>query len=282
MYDDVQQIIPSGAKGRNAYQGSHAVQQSGDVGPAGGEPSGSGTFKLQTGNETASEEIASGTITSGIPPLPAGDDDSIYGAPPSPSLPPPTPAPSPSKRRSSALEESVDDSSTPTIPASSSASALTLSGNTRSANPYSSKRGKMTGAIALSSLGHELSGIKDMLRTDMETSAADSLAFRNMIMKRKRQEPDDHLATERLPVARERSAPERLGHEHLVEPQDLAVNAICHMQEVDSDLPIDDQAALVDLFEKENDSAKTYLALKSDALRRAWIKRKITASGSGV
>ena len=53
------------------------------------------------------------------------------------------------------------------------------------------------------------------------------------------------------------------------------------MQEVDSNIPPDDQVILADLFNKEHNSAKTYLALKSDPLQKAWIKHKLTQAGSG-
>ena len=59
---------------------------------------------------------------------------------------------------------------------------------------------------------------------------------------------------------------EHLEHERAKEQQDPKWDAICHMQVVDSDLSPDNQVTLVDLFNKEHDSARTYLALKSDAV----------------
>jgi len=53
------------------------------------------------------------------------------------------------------------------------------------------------------------------------------------------------------------------------------------MQEMETDLSADQQAILADLFDKEHDSAKVYLALKTDPLRKAWIKRRLTQAGSG-
>lgn len=52
------------------------------------------------------------------------------------------------------------------------------------------------------------------------------------------------------------------------------------MQEVDSDLSPDDQVTLADLFTKDHDSATAYLLLKSDAVRKAWIKRKLAQAAS--
>ena len=59
------------------------------------------------------------------------------------------------------------------------------------------------------------------------------------------------------------------------------LDAIHRMQEVDSDLSPHDQVALVDLFEKEHDTAMTYLLLESDSLRKAWIKDILTKAHSG-
>ena len=58
-------------------------------------------------------------------------------------------------------------------------------------------------------------------------------------------------------------------------PMDPMLNAIDRMQELDSDLSPDDQATLADLFNEDTGSAKTYLALKTDPVRKAWIQRKL-------
>ena len=57
--------------------------------------------------------------------------------------------------------------------------------------------------------------------------------------------------------------------EHL--EQNPALRATRHMQEVDSDLSPYDQ----ELFEKKHDIAMTYLLLKSDPIRKAWIRHKL-------
>lgn len=59
------------------------------------------------------------------------------------------------------------------------------------------------------------------------------------------------------------------------------LDAIHRMQEVDFDLSPDDQATLVELFKKDHNSANTYLVIKSDPVRKAWIKRKLTKAGLG-
>ncbi len=101
----------------------------------------------------------------------------------------------------------------------------------------------------------------------------------------------ERLECERLKLERlecERLELERLECEHLEQQkgnrqktEDPMLDAIYQMQEVDSDLPPEHQAILADLFNKEHNSAKTYLALKSDPVRKAWIKHKLTQAGSG-
>ena len=90
MYNDVHQLMLSGAKCKHVYQGSLVVQQapatkSGDVDYAGasGEPSGSTS---QSGFATG--EIGNATMSEN-PPMDNNDD--IYTSPPT--LPPPAPSP---------------------------------------------------------------------------------------------------------------------------------------------------------------------------------------------
>ena len=288
--------MASDAKGENVYQRTLAVQQalvvkSGVVGHAGGELSG-----MSQSDNTA-------TVMSGNPPAEIRDNDD--GDVALPTLPPPTP--SQLKRRFSALSESVGSSFQSTIPDSSSAG---ISRTSRSASSSSSKRGRMIGALALSSLGRELSHMKRLEnernrlererlqhkrleRERLEHKRLEHKRLEHERLERKRLE-HKRLERERLEreqLERERLERERLEHERLekhLEQQvgnrqtmDPMLDAIYHLQQVDSDLPTDDQAILVDLFNKNHDSAKVYLALESDPLRKAWIKRKLTQAGSG-
>ena len=61
----------------------------------------------------------------------------------------------------------------------------------------------------------------------------------------------------------------------LLGQQSPMFRAICHMQEVNSDLLPDDQVTLADLFKKDHDSATAYLLFKTDPVRKAWIKRML-------
>ena len=300
MYEDVKQLMPSGAKGKNVYQGSLATQQSPSR-DAGRRGESSGLSQLD-----AAGSVSMTGIRSGMPPTDDEYED-IYGDAQA-TLPPPTP--SPSKRRFSALE-SVDSSQTP-----QSVSAVTApGGNTpTSRSTTSAKRGRMTSAIAVSSLGHELSDIKDILRQDIEMTKG-SIDVRE---ERKRQEKQDRLDQERINrerrelerqqrererLERERLERERLEREHLererlererLEQERLErervgremkmpnpkVDAILCMQELHSDLSPDDQVTLVDLFNNEPGRAETYLALLTDDVRNTWISRRLAEAAS--
>ena len=231
------------------YQGSLAVQQvpavrSGVVDHA--ELSGS------------TSQMIGEPITSEDPPAQGWEnaDDNIA----LPTLPPPTP--SPSKQRFSTLaSESIDSSSQSAIPSPSTA-ITGGSPTSRSAVSSSSgraKRGRMTGAIAISSLGHELSDIKGLLRMEIESTKSNLDAREER--KRWEMERSEH------------NHPRQIQNQPM--PMDPMLNAIEHMQELDSDLSPDDQATLADLFNEDTGSAKTYLALKTDPVRKAWIQRKL-------
>ena len=310
MYEDVKQLMPSGAKGKNVYQGSLATQQSPSR-DAGRRGESSGLSQLD-----AAGSVSMTRIRSGMPPTDDEYED-IYGDAQA-TLPPPTP--SPSKRRFSALE-SVDSSQTP-----QSVSAVTApGGNTpTSRSTTSAKRGRMTSAIAVSSLGHELSDIKDILHQDIEMTKGSI----NVREERKRQEKQDRLDQERINrerrelerqqrererlererlererlererLERERLERERLERERLererLEQERLErervgremkmpnpkVDAILRMQELHSDLSPDDQVTLVDLFNNEPGRAETYLALLTDDVRNTWISRRLAEAAS--
>jgi hypothetical protein len=252
--------MPAGAKGKNVYQGSLVVQQalavkSGGVDHAGGEPSSSSRSDIVTGGIGDAP-----TMGEDLPVVEWEKDDDA--APPT--LPPPTP--SPSKRRFSALSsEGADSSSASTIPGPSSAGISGISPVSRSTASSSSKRGRITGAIAISSLRQEVSDIKGLLRMDIELTKSNAEA----------REERKRLERESL-EERERLERERLEHE-----KDPMLDAICRMEEVDTDLPPDDQAILADLF-NNRDSAKTYLTFKSDPVRKAWINFKVAQARSST
>jgi len=77
-----------------------------------------------------------------------------------------------------------------------------------------------------------------------------------------------------------RQKSDRLAREQLVQ-RDPWLEAIHRMQEVDSDLPIDDQVTLVNLFMKGLIDAEMYLSIKSDPVRKEWVKLELEKAGSG-
>jgi len=158
-----------------------------------------------------------------------------------PTLCPPTPSPSARKRRFSEIESDDDSSSQSAISSSSSAGSSPTSHSAISSS-CSAERERRIFAIVMSNLRRELSKLVDLLHKHLE--------------------------------AREEQIQERLERQCLPD-------AIYRMQEVDSDLSLDDQVTLVDLFAKERNSAMTYLALTSDPVRKAWIKLKLTKASSG-
>lgn len=154
--------------------------------------------------------------------------------------PPTLPAPS-LKRRFSELE-SVDSSSQNPIPGSTSA-PIGIPLTSSSVNPCSgAKRQRTADTILMSSLQRELSDTKDLMRQHLELT-------------------ETNFGGVELEI------------EHL--EQNPALRATRHMQEVDSDLSPYDQATLVELFEKKHDIAMTYLLLKSDPIRKPWIRHKL-------
>jgi hypothetical protein len=149
----------------------------------------------------------------------------------------------------------------------------------------------MTGAVALSTIGHQMSHLNDLLFQEMELNRTQAKGRDDWRRQEAEQRRKEHLerADERLKredLERERLEREHLEREHLerasehpMGEQDPMLRALIHMQDVDADLSPEDQATLAELFNKDHDSAKTYLALKGP-VQKAWIKLKL-AHGSG-
>lgn len=175
-----------------------------------------------------------------------------------PTVFPPTPSPSTRKRKRRFSElESGDSSYQITNPVSESSSTRSSPTSLFAISSSSSaKQERMTVDTALLPLVHEISGLTDLLRNDLELTKRDLEA---------------------------RGARKRLkrGHPMPMVQQNPMVDAILRLQEVDSDLLVDDQVTIINLFSEDHDCAKTYLDIKSDSARKEWIKRKLTEAGSG-
>lgn len=113
----------------------------------------------------------------------------------------------------------------------------------------------MTGAIALATIGHGIVDLGASYRKGLEDKGA------------RHQDRMTHL--ERQLERQERQ-----------ERQDLLVRqerqeAMIRAQELESDLSDDSLAALLEVFQDDEGSAMAYLSIKTESVRKAWVKRKI-------
>jgi hypothetical protein len=164
-----------------------------------------------------------------------------------------SPPPSPSigsKRRFSAIDLKGVSPSGDLDMGSPSAIVTPASRSLISSNSSTSKRGRITGAIALANIGHNLSEFNSMFRIGLDRQEARHR--KRAVMQEQREDDPMEVAMERV-------------------------------QEVDSDLTPDELAGLIEVFQKERDSARAYLLIKNEGVRKAWIKRKLASiSGPSV
>lgn len=161
-----------------------------------------------------------------------------------PTPPPPSPSVAP-KRPFSAVETSSDSALPRSVSqAKSTHSASLTASSSNDSNSSLAKRSRMTGTIALTRIG-------------------DNFA--------------DFNATYRYGVDKEHERHEARMAERSARGQECG-QAVARAQELETFLNADELAALLEVFEDRN-SAKAYLGIKTDKLRKAWIKRKLTASG---
>lgn len=111
-----------------------------------------------------------------------------------------------------------------------------------------SKRGRVSGAVALTSIGHSITGFTSVFRQGMEMEQA------------------RHV--ERVA----RRARDNLSSSSQAQAMDKA-------QDIEHDLSPDELATLLEIFEEES-TAKAYLQIRDDAndLRKAWVRRKLAAA----
>jgi hypothetical protein len=257
--------MPSSAKGRNVYQGSTAVLTASEgAGPADPRRTLDNQLENNVSEEAVEEsdqidmpvenvDMGEGSSTavgrSGRSDVEGVDDDDEDNAPAT--SPPPSPSIA-SKRRFSAIDSETVSTSRDSDMLSPSASARVTptSRSLVSSNSSSSKRGRVTGAIALANIGHNFADFNTMYRVSLDRQEA---RHQQRAAKRSHQEED---------------------------PMSIAME---HVQETESDLTPDELAGLIDVFQKERDSARAYLLIKNDSIRKAWIKRKLASiSGPSV
>lgn len=269
LYDNVKLLMPSLAKGKKAYQanglnpgvatstqaggsvqGNHDVTPStggsaqGSAGSA-GDPVAGGASVAEHGDPPISTGVPAASVTCGNVDMVSGDAsehndvNDLAGQPP-PTSPPPSPSIA-SKRRFSVAENTSD---TVTVRSQSQPSSSHVSTSTST----SAKRGRMTGAIALTSIGHGIADLSASYRRGLELDEARHV---DRLSRRDRRENTISEAVERA-------------------------------QQLETHLLPDVLAALIEILEENEGSAKAYLSISIESVRKAWVKRKLSKIGVTV
>lgn len=242
LYEDVKLLMPSLAKGRYAYQANGLGQQT------------SPTTTTPTHTHTGES-------------LEHDDNDILSTSPPpSPSIG--------SKRTFTALDsESVIEVDTAAIKYLPRVSSSRMASSSTPSTSTTSKRGRLTGAIALTTIGHGIVDLgasirqglvdKDSRHQDRMTQLERQLDHQELQLKLQR-EHQEHQELQGTLERQERQERQQKRKEAM----DLA-------QDIDIDIGPENLAYLLEVFETEEDSARTYLSIKVDDVRKAWVKMKI-------
>jgi hypothetical protein len=202
--------------------------------------------KAGSGNESVEDQDkgSGGAAAAAAAVQVVGDEDwadDIYfpptSAPPSPSVA--------TKRRFSFLERGDSDIATPSLPNTSSAPS------THPSTSSVSKRGRVSGAVALTSIGHSITGFTSVYRQGIE-----------------------------LEQARHEARAARRG-QGANSSSSSSSRAMDKAQTVECDLSSDELATLLEIFEEES-TANAYLQIRTDELRKAWVRRKLAAAAARV
>jgi hypothetical protein len=162
-------------------------------------------------------------------------------------IPPTSPPPSPSvatKRRFSTVDGAT---------ASGSGGDSDITSLVQNSSSSTSKRGRVSGAVALTSIGHSLTGFASVYRKGIE-----------------------------MQQARHEERVARRGQGTGSSDDSVSSQAMDKAQTVETDLSADELATLLENFEDEK-AANAYLRIKGDDLRgddlrKAWVKRKLAAA----
>jgi hypothetical protein len=274
----LQQLAPSDAKGQKAYHGRLATQphdtaslatNASDDDPEDGDGDGDGDGDegrdndATGGSEAVVEGGGLGTLAgpsancsvnvpdgsgkfSGMDSPAEGSGDAGHGSATELQdkdrhVTPPPPSPSIASKCPFSVVETGSDSTT--LPPSAS-QVPSVSSTSHASSSSTSKRGRMTGAIALTHIGNNLADFNSAYRYGVD------------------REHERHQARMEERKAR--------GHE--------CGQAVAQAQELETYLSDDELAALLEVFEEQN-SARAYLGIKTNELRKAWVKRKLTTAG---
>lgn len=255
----MQDLVPSEAKGQNAFHGRLAVPQSstmaadnGNGDPDDGEgddddekEDNDGVGRVDgTGTQAQVDDVDDATTVITAGPSRSGEVEELNERPESP---PPTPSVAP-KRRFSEIDTHSNSKSLP--PSISHPSSLTGS-HVSSLGTSESKRGRMTGSIALNHIGQNFAGFNEVYKYGID------------------KEQERHQAR-----MEERNARLRVSQQL----SDRSRQASEQAQQLETYLELEELAVLIEVLEDQN-VASTYLSLKADELRKAWIRRKLIARG---
>lgn len=186
------------------------------------------------------------------------DDDDPNDIPPTSSPPSPSIA---SKRRFS--QSAIED---PNDYDSAGMKSLHRFSSSSSTPSTSSKRGRMTGTIALTTIGHGI--------LEMGASYCKSLDSKDIRHQDRMTQWDRQLGIQRERQERQ-DLQESLERKEREERQQKHQDAIDCAQEIDLDLESEDLAKLLEVFQHDIDSAVLYLSIKTEGVRKAWVKRRI-------
>lgn len=127
----------------------------------------------------------------------------------------------------------------------------------------SSKRGRMTGAIALTSIAHTISDLGNVLRDGIK------------------QEDERHRARSHRRHQQDIERRETAQRLELAASQDPMVEAMQLAQEQEKDLTPEELAAFLEVFEDPT-VARAYLAIKNVEVRKRWVNRKLQSKGTSL
>ena len=139
----------------------------------------------------------------------------------------------------------------------------------------SSKHGRITGSIALTNIGHSIQDLGATYCKSIESKQAkhqDLMAQLSLQMSHQEQQLE--LQGHQLKHQERQKEEEHQERQDRFQKRQEAMELA---QGKETYLPDEDFAALFDVFQKEEGSALAYLSIKTEGVRKAWVKRKIAS-----
>ena len=212
--------------------------------------------------------------------------------PPSPTSPLSLPAaPLATKHPFSAVDDTKADEMDQTSSSKPSTSSKLLShepsASSQASSSSTSKRGRTTGAIALTNIGHTLTDFNTSYRRGLEMEAA-QLKMEAVQLKIEEARRKDRLEIESIRhqdrVAKQQTRAilaEQQTRALRAEQEDVVGQALARVQELETNLPPLHLAVIYEVLE-DPIKAKAYLLIKRDDLREAWVGRRLKEKGMAL